>query len=86
MQHKLLFFTNIVYLFLTPNRVKKRKFCVSRRKRMFSVFNIDFCIAKNSSLLSIPKLNVVAIKENCKEKTCGCHSYLRMAFLLMEAI
>ena len=36
--------------------------------------------------MSIPKFNVLAIKENCEEKTCGCHSYLRMAFLLMEAI
>ena len=41
----------------------------------------DFCIAKNSLLLSIPKHNVPAIKENCKEKTCGSHSYLRMPFL-----
>ena len=36
----------------------------------------DFCIAKNSSLLSIPKLNVLAVKENCEEKCCGSHSFL----------
>ena len=49
-------------------------------------FSYDFCIAKNSSLLSIPKLNVVAVKENREEKTCGSHSFLRMLFLLVEAI
>ena len=53
---------------------------------LIQILFLDFCIAKNSLLLSIPKLNVLAIKENCEEKTCGCHSYLRMAFLLMEAI
>ena len=46
----------------------------------------DFCIAKNSSLMSIPKLNVPAIKENSKEKTCGSHSYLRTPFLCLEVI
>ena len=40
------------------------------------IFFHEFCIVKNSSGLSIPKLNVPAIKENCKEKTCGSHSYL----------
>ena len=49
-------------------------------------FFYDFCIAKNSSLSSIPKLNVPAIQKNWKEKTCGNHSYLRMSFLLMEVI
>ena len=62
----------------------------AEEKRMFLsliyIFFHDFCIAKYSSLLSIPKLNVLAIKENCEEKTCACHSYLRMAFLLMEDI
>ena len=53
---------------------------------LIQILFLDFCIGKNSLLLSIPKLNVLAIKENCEEKTCGCHSYLRMAFLLMEAI
>ena len=52
---------------------------------LIQILFLDFCKAK-ISLLSIPKLNVLAIKENCEEKTCGCHSYLRMAFLLMEAI
>ena len=52
---------------------------------LIQILFLDFCIAKNS-LLSIPKLNVLAIKENCEEKTCGCHSYLRMVLLLMEAI
>ena len=46
----------------------------------------DFCIAKYSSLLSIPKLNVLAVKENCDEKTCGSHLFLRMLVLLVEAI
>ena len=82
--------TNIVYLLLTPNRLKKRNCYGHQRKAYVFGFNIDFfhdfCIAKNTSLLSIPKLNVLAIKENCEEKTCGCHSYLRMAFILMEAI
>ena len=41
----------------------------------------DFCILKKSSLLSFPKLNILAIKENCKEETCGNHSYLRTSFL-----
>ena len=44
-------------------------------KKLFFVFNKDFfynfCITKNSSSLSIPKLNVPAIKENCIEKNCG---------------
>ena len=52
---------------------------------LIQILFLDFCIAKNSLLL-IPKLNVLAIKENCEEKTCGCHSYLRMVLLLMEAI
>ena len=52
---------------------------------LIQILFLDFCKAKNSSL-SIPKLNVLAIKENCEEKTCGCHSYLRMVLLLMEAI
>ena len=46
----------------------------------------DFCIAKNSSLWLIPKLNPLAIKEKCKEKICASHSYLRMPFFLVEAI
>ena len=53
---------------------------------LIQILFLDFCIAKNSLLLSIPKLNVLAIKENCEEKTCGCHSYLRMVLFLMEAI
>ena len=50
------------------------------------IFFDAFCIAKNSSLLSIPKPNVLVIKENCEGKTCRCHSYLRMAFSLIGAI
>ena len=48
---------------------------------LIRIFFHDFCIAKNSSLLSIPKLNVPTITENCKEKACGSHSYLRTPFL-----
>ena len=53
---------------------------------LIQILSLNFCIAKNSLLLSIPKLNILAIKENCEEKTCGCHSYLRMVLLLLEAI
>ena len=48
---------------------------------LIRIFFHDFCIAKNSSLLSIHKLNAPAIKENFKEKTCGSHSHLRTPFL-----
>ena len=62
----------------------------AEENRMFlsliQYFFHDFCIAKNGSLLSISKLNVLAIKEKREEKTCGCHSYLRMAFFLMDTI
>ena len=62
----------------------------AREKLMFFILNIkffhDFCIAKNSSLLSISKHNVLAVKENWEEKTCGSHSFFKMLFLLVKAI
>ena len=44
---------------------------------LIRIFFHDFCIAK---------LNVQAVKENCKEKTCGSHSYLRTPFLRLAVI
>ena len=65
---------------------KKREIVTDAREKLIflsliTIFFHDFCIAKNGSLLSIPKLNVPAIKEDFKEKTCGSHSHLRMPFL-----
>ena len=36
---------------------------------LIRIFFHDFCIAKNSSLMSIPNHSVLAIKEDCKEKS-----------------
>ena len=55
-------------------------------EKLVFVFNKDFCLAKNSSNLWIPKFSSLTIKEKCEEKTCGSHSFLRKPFLLVEAI
>ena len=64
---------------LTPNKVKKEKMLW---KTYVFVFDKDFfydcCLAKNSSLWSIPNFNHLTIKENFEEETCWGHSYLTL--------